>query len=191
MRNPFTLLRTWAVVTLLVTTGPALAQSDLTAPAVANDLVLPFNVAIGDDQQPRLVLGVNIFLPSQLARFLAGLDTFLERAGRESIQRQVVWQVNGERGYISVSTTPFDSGPAFLLTLRGEEVRGYQDEGALLVSMTRLASRVLTAIEVVNTVPEDRAQQIPESDAASEDRKVPVNNAPDGDSSNETLHSTP
>ena len=183
MRQLSVLLLACAVLTALVIPQPAWAQSDLTAPAVANDLVLPFNVAIGRDQQPRLVLGVNSFLPSQLARFLAGLDTFLERAGRETIQRQVVWQVNGERGYISVSTTPFDSGPAFLLTLRGEEVRGYQDEAALLVSMTRLASRVLTAIEVVGVAPTSPVTQ--------EGSEAPENTDPNGVSTNETLDSAP
>jgi hypothetical protein len=191
MPNLASFIQTAAAVLIVLTGSLSWAQSDLTAPAVANDLVLPFNVALDADQQPILVLGVNTFTPSQLARFLAGLDTFLERAGRETIQRQVVWQVDGERGYISISTTPFDSGPAFLLTLRGEEVRGYQDEAALLVSMTRLASRVLTAIEVISVpAPEDVAPAPAAgfNRATDDASKTP---APNGDASGETLDSAP
>ena len=110
-----------------------------------NDARLPFSVVRMPGEPPLLELGANRFTPSQLARFLAGVDAFLARAGADTNGGQLTWQVDGTRGYLSLSTTPFDDGPPFLLTLRGEPVRTFQDAGALLETLTRLGARVLSA----------------------------------------------
>lgn len=109
------------------------------------DATLPFSVVRVPGEVPVLELGANRFTPSQLARFLAGVDGFLARAAAGTNGGQLTWQVDGTRGYLSLSTSPFDDGPAFLLTLRGEPVRTFLDAPALLEALTRLGARVLSA----------------------------------------------
>jgi hypothetical protein len=106
---------------------------------------LPFTVREGEDGRPRLVLGPNRFTTGQYARFLAGLDAFLERASAAPADQQLTWRVDGERGYLSVSTSPFAGGPRFLVTLRGERVRSFDGDAALLNAFTLVGFRLLQA----------------------------------------------
>ena len=114
-------------------------------PRTPADPRLPFEVQAGDDGRPRLALGVNRFAPEQYARFLAGLDGFLERAAAAPPDQQLVWRVDGERGYLSVSTSPFAGGPRYLVTLRGETVRAFDGEASLLNAFTLVGYRLLEA----------------------------------------------
>lgn len=131
---------------LAVWSGAA-AQDDAwwNAAASATDPALPFEAVREPDGEDAFVLGVNRFDEGQLTEFLAGLDAFLARAMTVDPGVQLVWRVDGQRGYLSVSTSPFADGPAYLMTLRGEPVRTFEDTAALLTTMTRLGLRVLGA----------------------------------------------
>lgn len=106
---------------------------------------LPFAIERPPGGRPILVLGINRFTPRQLARFVAGVEGFLARAAGRSAGEQLVWRVDGLRGYVSLSTSPFADGPPFLLTLRGEPVRSFDSEAALRNAVTLLGQRVLAA----------------------------------------------
>lgn len=126
----------------------ALAPAEGTQPMpsvmdVGPDPALPFEVVRVPDGIPVYVLGVNRFTPQQVIEFLAGIEPFVARAQGVAPGTQLVWRREGLRGYLSVSTSPFTDGPDYLLTLRGEPVRTFQDTAALLVTMTRLGLRVL------------------------------------------------
>lgn len=135
-----------APVLALALCGVAPAQSaadELSGPAP--DAVLPIEVVRGPGGKARYVLGVNRFTEQQLIDFLAGIEPFVARAENLDPGVQLVWRRDGVRGYISVSTSPFAGGPRYLMTLRGEPVRSFEDTAALLVTMTRLGLRVLGA----------------------------------------------
>lgn len=136
-----------AILLVLWITGHAVAQAGAGSwdPRTSADPRLPFEVQAGDDGRPRLALGVNRFAPEQYARFLVGLDGFLERAAATPPDQQLVWRVDGERGYLSVSTSPFAGGPRFLVTLRGETVRAFDGAASLLNAFTLVGYRLLEA----------------------------------------------
>lgn len=139
--------RAATILVLLWAAAHAAAQPDggLWDRGTAADPRLPFQVQAGDDGGPSLVLGVNRFTPEQYARFLAGVDGFLERAAAAPPDQQLVWRVDGERGYLSLSTSPFAGGPRYLVTLRGETVRAFDGEASLLNAFTLIGYRLLEA----------------------------------------------
>jgi hypothetical protein len=137
--------RAAAILLVLWVAAHAAAQPGAWAPGTTADPRLPFEVQAGDDGRARLALGVNRFTPEQYARFLAGLDGFLERAAAAPSDQQLVWRVDGQRGYLSVSTSPFAGGPRFLVTLRGETVRAFDGEASLLNAFTLVGYRLLEA----------------------------------------------
>lgn len=104
---------------------------------------LPFRIVREPGGIAIFALGVNRFTPRQLARFLTGLDAFLARAASEPPGTQLVWRVDGLGGYLSLSTSPFSGGADYLLTLRAEPVRTFEDRRALLQVMDRLGRAVL------------------------------------------------
>ncbi len=134
---------------LAVAETPAWPPAASTAPSAPRtpplDARLPFSIERPPGGRPILALGVNRFTPEQYARFLAGLDEFLARAAARPADQQVVWRIDGLRGYLSVSTSPFPGGPRFLLTLRGEPVRSFDSEASLLNALTLVGYRVLEA----------------------------------------------
>ena len=136
-----------AILLVLWVAAHAAAQpgADTWDPRTSADPRLPFEVQPGEDGRPRLALGVNRFTPEQYARFLAGLDGFLERASTAPADQQLVWRIDGERGYLSVSTSPFAGGPRYLVTLRGETVRAFDGEASLLNAFTLVGYRLLEA----------------------------------------------
>ena len=121
------------------------AAGDASRAEAGYDPRLPFAIERPPGAMPILVLGVNRFTPQQLARFVTGIDGFLERAAGRPAGAQLVWRVDGLRGYLSVSTSPFVDGPPLLLTLRGEPVRSFDSEASLRNAMTLLGQRVLAA----------------------------------------------
>jgi hypothetical protein len=152
----------WLAVAALLLTASTLAWAqavDGEARAAASyDPRLPFAIERPPGAMPILVLGINRFTPHQLARFVAGVDGFLARAAGRSPGEQLVWRVDGLRGYVSLSTSPFADGPPFLLTLRGEPVRSFDSEAALRNAVTLLGRRVLAA---TGATPEARPREGP------------------------------
>lgn len=106
---------------------------------------LPFQVEEAAGALPIFVLGPNRFTPNQLSRFVLGVDAFLARAAGDVGGGQVVYRIEGLRGYIALATSPFADGPAYLLTLRGEPVRSFEDAAALLNAVSRLGDRLLAS----------------------------------------------
>lgn len=106
---------------------------------------IPFSVEQAPGAMPIFVLGPNRFTPFQLSRFVLGVDAFLARAQGGARGGQVVFRIDGLRGYIALATSPFVDGPAYLLTLRGEPVRSFQDDAALLSAVSRLGDRLLAS----------------------------------------------
>lgn len=144
----------WFAVAALLLTASTLAWAQPAAggearAAASYDPRLPFAIERPPGAMPILVLGLNRFTPHQLARFVAGVDGFLARAVGRSPGEQLVWRVDGLRGYVSLSTSPFADGPPFLLTLRGEPVRSFDSEAALRNAVTLLGRRVLAAAESI------------------------------------------
>lgn len=124
----------------------ASAQDDAwwsAATTAAVDPALPFEAVRAPDGETAYVLGLNRFTTDQIVEFLAGLEAFVARAETVDPGVQLVWRLEGTRGYLSVSTSPFVGGPEYLMTLRGEPVRTFEDTAALLTTMTRLGLRVL------------------------------------------------
>lgn len=112
-------------------------------PAGPIDPSVPIRVERAAGAMPIFVLGANRFTPRQIAHFLTGLPAFLRRARGVPPGQQLAWRVEGLGGYLSLSTSPFAGGPDYLLTLRAEPVRSFDDEGALLQVMERLGRAVL------------------------------------------------
>ena len=120
-----------------------------TQPNPVVDPGLPFEIRLAPGSVATFVLGKNVFTPETLSTFLIDIDPFLERARDEAARGTVVvHRVNGERGYLALSTSPFRDGPAFLLTLQGEAVRSFQDEAALLTTFNRLARYLIVTLDV-------------------------------------------
>jgi hypothetical protein len=136
---------TLLLVLAVAATAAAQPGADVAREGPPADPRLPFTVQPSEDGRPRLTLGPNRFTPEQYARFLAGLDDFLERAAATPPDQQLTWRVDGERGYLSVSTSPFAGGPRFLVTLRGERVRSFDSDAALLNAFTLVGFRLLQA----------------------------------------------
>lgn len=105
--------------------------------------LLPFRAVREEGRATRYVLGANRFTRSQLAEFVVGVDRFLTRARGVPPGRQAVWRVDGLRGYIALSTSPFAEGPEFLLTMQGEGIRPIQDENGVLAMASLLGLRLL------------------------------------------------
>ena len=106
---------------------------------------LPFRIEQASGAIPIFVLGPNRFTPQQLSRFIVGVDAFLVSAKSVTDGSQVVYRQEGLRGYIALASSPFVDGPAYLLTLRGEPVRSFEDDAALLDAVSRLGDRLLAA----------------------------------------------
>ena len=106
---------------------------------------LPFRIEQASGAIPIFVLGPNRFTPQQLSRFIVGVDAFLASANSVTDGGQVVYRQEGLRGYIALASSPFVDGPAYLLTLRGEPVRSFEDDAALLDAVSRLGDRLLAA----------------------------------------------
>lgn len=123
--------------------GWAAATSSSEGDAPPADPQLPFAVEQPPGGIPIFSLGINRFTLRQLTEFVAGVDGFLRRAESVAPGAQLAWRIDGLRGYISVSTSPFVDGPEYLLTLRGEPVRTFEDAAALLGTVTRLAVQLL------------------------------------------------
>lgn len=118
---------------------------------------LPFQIEQVEGALPIFVLGPNRFTPYQLSRFVVGVDAFLARAAGDVSGGQVTYRVEGLRGYIALATSPFVDGPAYLLTLRGERVRSFEDDAALLNAVSRLGDRLLASWP--DSIPESSASR--------------------------------
>ncbi len=141
-------LRRLAILLVVALASSAAAQggvpSDGATSAHAN-AALPFRIEQTAGALPIFVLGPNRFTPYQLSRFVLGVDTFLARAEGDASGGQVVYRIEGLRGYIALATSPFVDGPEYLLTLRGEPVRSFEDDAALLDAVSRLGDRLLAS----------------------------------------------
>ena len=140
-------LRRLAIVVAMVLASSAAGEGSPSAAAtsIRANAELPFGVEQATGAIPIFVLGPNRFTPYQLSRFVLGVDAFLARARGELRGGQVVFRIDGLRGYIALSTSPFVDGPAYLLTLRGEQVRSFEDDAALLGAVSRLGDRLLAS----------------------------------------------
>lgn len=139
------LLIPYLTILALALWAGAAAQAEWEARVASSgvDRALPFEVVRAPGGDTVYTLGVNRFTSAQVIEFLAGLEPFVARAETIEPGVQLVWSVDGVRGYLSVSTSPFADGPRYLMTLRGEPVRTFEDTAALLDTMTRLGLRVL------------------------------------------------
>ena len=140
-------LRGLAIVLLAALLSSVAAESAArtAATAAGSTASLPFQIEQAPGALPIFVLGPNRFTPRQLSRFIVGVDAFLARASANTDGGQVVYRQEGLRGYIALATSPFVDGPAYLLTLRGEPVRSFEDDAALLDAVSRLGDRLLAA----------------------------------------------
>lgn len=138
-------LRRLAILVAVVVASSAAAEgaSSAAATSAPADAALPFQIEQAPGALPIFVLGPNRFTPYQLSRFIVGVDAFLVRAKGVDDGSQVVYRIEGLRGYIALATSPFVDGPAYLLTLRGEPVRSFENDAALLGAVSRLGDALL------------------------------------------------
>jgi len=140
-------LRRLAILLALVVVSSAAAEGGPSGAATSRGVnaSLPFHVEQATGALPIFVLGPNRFTPYQLSRFVLGVDAFLARAQGVTDGSQVVFRIDGLRGYVALATSPFVGGPEYLLTLRGEPVRSFEDAAALLDVVSRLGDRLLAS----------------------------------------------
>lgn len=126
------------MVLALLASAPGLA-----AQMPRESSLVPFRADRNEAGAVHYVLGTNRFRPEQLARFVVGIEPFLRGARGARTGEQVVWRVEGERGYIALSTSPFAEGPRFLLSLQGEAIRPIREEDGVLATASLLGLRLL------------------------------------------------
>lgn len=131
----------FTTLVLLLALQPTFSAGGAQAPR--ERLLLPIRTVQQEGQDTRYALGANRFTREQLVEFVVGVERFITRARGAEPGRQAVWRVDGERGYVALSTSPFAEGPRFLLTMQGERIRPIEDEDGVLAMASLLGLRLL------------------------------------------------